>query len=1042
MKRVIILTGLILQFVHLSFAEPLSSPQFPQQDTPFSKAETAFAKENFTKAIVYFQQALPNFKSQKNWEKVVYCYTQLANCYYNGDKLQPGLEAASTAVWYSQQYLPKRSPQVAEAFKLKGDGFFFLRQSDSATYYLTYAKELFLSLHNDRQSVACLEGLAACSFFQSRFGAMETYLHQAYRLAKQKLAPTDDNFATIFQLYGALYQQTGEYEKGLQNALIALNLELAHPSKDSVALANEYNIIGVLYDEKGEWDKAYEYYRQAQLIYWKQDKNHVNLIDIYNNIGLYFFEKEAYSTAVGFLRRSWQLSQKYALPTKLPPCLNTLASCYVKMQAVDSAQYFLRILFRNHLQNAYTFRTQAAVYRQQHAPGAALEAIRKALTMAIAKHGPKHPLVGKIYNDYGEILASIGQHREALKEYDQAFLLFTAGAKENVFRQKAALAKIPSKVSLVKTLTLTAESLLSESLPVPLTAHKKALQAYHQAGQLIDYLRVEYHSDDSKLHLAKLATPIYEKAIEVAYDLYQQTKQPRYLEDILVFSEKNKAILLLDALRESKIKQSAIIPQRWISLENVLIQDKSFYQRKIAEEEQQPARDSVKLSAWRQRLFLANKRHDSLITGFEQTYPAYYRLKYDMQPVDLASLRAQLLHDTNTTLVEYFVGERAIFAIGIRANSIRVHKIPKEESFLATIRRFRESLAFDQLVTNPAAAFSTYTASAHQLYQCLLAPFFTSPLKEGSRLLIIPSDIIGYIPFEALLTRAPKTPKPAYGSHNLSYLMLDCTVSYGYSAYWLMFDRMRRESETSSLKLFAGFAPSFTGNNEPGTVRACDEGALQMLHCNKDEIREASQILNGETFLNQQAAKGQFLAKASQYRILHLATHACLDNQDPLMNRIFFSDGFITAAELYHLPLKADLVVLSACNTGLGKFAQGEGFMSLSRAFAYAGVPSMVMSVWSVDDCSTATLMKYFYQNLSDHLPKDEALRLAKRQYLQTSGSMEGHPFFWAGFILVGDTAPIEEAAGDSNGYLMLLIPFALLTALVILGSGKLKCDD
>jgi CHAT domain-containing protein len=238
--------------------------------------------------------------------------------------------------------------------------------------------------------------------------------------------------------------------------------------------------------------------------------------------------------------------------------------------------------------------------------------------------------------------------------------------------------------------------------------------------------------------------------------------------------------------------------------------------------------------------------------------------------------------------------------------------------------------------------------------------------------------------------------------------------------YWLLFDKAVRKEGNGPLKPFAGFAPAFTGP-APAGVRSCDNTALPALTCNQEEVSEIRAIFDGEAFLHRHSLKEQFLKNASHYRILHLATHACLDDRDPMMHRIFFSDGSVTASELYHLPLRADLVVLSACNSGMGKLAKGEGFMSLSRAFAHAGVPSMVISLWSVEDCSTSTLMKYFYQHLKSGLSKDEALRQAKLQYLNDSGNLESNPFYWAGFVHMGDPIALEAGKAHAPYYAPLL---------------------
>ena len=192
------------------------------------------------------------------------------------------------------------------------------------------------------------------------------------------------------------------------------------------------------------------------------------------------------------------------------------------------------------------------------------------------------------------------------------------------------------------------------------------------------------------------------------------------------------------------------------------------------------------------------------------------------------------------------------------------------------------------------------------------------------------------------------------------------------------------------------------------------------------------------------ASEANFKAKASDFGILHLAMHAFTVDQNPLFSRLIFTpasdtteDNFLHAIELYNMKLHAQMTVLSACNTGLGAVKKGEGIMSLSRAFAYAGVPSLVMSLWSVPDKSTSSIMVDFYKGIKEKRPKDEALRTAKLNYLkQTKVDELTHPFYWAGFIPVGDMTPVESST-NSLWYLIPMILLGILGIVLFMRKGK-----
>ncbi len=191
-------------------------------------------------------------------------------------------------------------------------------------------------------------------------------------------------------------------------------------------------------------------------------------------------------------------------------------------------------------------------------------------------------------------------------------------------------------------------------------------------------------------------------------------------------------------------------------------------------------------------------------------------------------------------------------------------------------------------------------------------------------------------------------------------------------------------------------------------------GSLIQLAWAEKEVTSISKMLNGEIYCYRQATEEVFKNKAPKAGILHIATHAVVNDANPLFSKLIFApdpasgeDGYVNTYELYNMKLRARLVVLSACNTGYGKLVRGEGMMSLARGFMYAGCPSIIMSLWPVDDQSTSILMRNFYGYIKEGQKKDEALRNAKLKFLKSSDEVKSNPFYWSGMIFVGDTNPI-----------------------------------
>jgi CHAT domain-containing protein len=185
----------------------------------------------------------------------------------------------------------------------------------------------------------------------------------------------------------------------------------------------------------------------------------------------------------------------------------------------------------------------------------------------------------------------------------------------------------------------------------------------------------------------------------------------------------------------------------------------------------------------------------------------------------------------------------------------------------------------------------------------------------------------------------------------------------------------------------------------------------------QEEVSNVINIFHGDIFNNEKATESNFKLNSEGYDVLHLAMHTIIDDEDPMYSKMVFSmgndstnDGYLNTFEIYNLNLKAQLAVLSACNTGSGKIRNGEGIMSLARGFIYAGVPSIVMTLWEVDDKSGADIMTNFYSYLKDGQAKDKALQNAKLEYLSTASQLRAHPYFWSAYVNVGNSNPLRKS--------------------------------
>jgi CHAT domain-containing protein len=324
----------------------------------------------------------------------------------------------------------------------------------------------------------------------------------------------------------------------------------------------------------------------------------------------------------------------------------------------------------------------------------------------------------------------------------------------------------------------------------------------------------------------------------------------------------------------------------------------------------------------------------------------------------------------------------------------------------------------------------TYTQTAKELYKEVFAPI--NEYIVGNELIIIPDESLWHLQFDLLLKDTNNN------AEKLPYLLYEYAISYANSAS-LLFD----ENEPSQTSNFTNECVAFSFTNtdsisaENNTIRLEDFRNSQIdLPGTRKEIKEISTILDGTYFYGNTANEMNFKKYANTSRVLHLALHGDIDNNNPDNLKIYFSKGSekeddqLFSHELYSMHIPADLVVLSACNTGSGQVSRAEGIQSLGNAFQYAGTKSLLLSSWEISDKTTPEIMRQFYKNLKEGMPKHKALQKAKIDFLKTSDTFNAVPFYWGSFYILGNTQAIPF---DAFNYTFLFIGIAIVCILLLL---------
>ncbi len=353
-----------------------------------------------------------------------------------------------------------------------------------------------------------------------------------------------------------------------------------------------------------------------------------------------------------------------------------------------------------------------------------------------------------------------------------------------------------------------------------------------------------------------------------------------------------------------------------------------------------------------------------------------------------------------------------------KGNGIVINEI---EDFTTVKNRIIETLRF---LKTPGSTLGSITKSTDYLFNKLLKD--TQVLNLSNEVYIIPDDVLHYLPFEFLTT-------------NNKYLLEQATVSYATALSFI--NNNLSKQEILQEPRIALFAPSYKAF-APSDLQLAVRGEPYYLEGTLKEVNLISKLFsNSDLYINDKASKESFKNLSNNYSILHLSMHSFINDQDSELSSLVFSDKDkdyeLYISELYGLNLNADMAVLSACNTGVGELKTGQGVVSMNTAFTAAGVPSVLSSLWSAPDEATQKIMTLFYKNLKKGETKNTALKNAKLDYLNTTDDPNlKHPYYWAGFILTGDTSAIVS---PTNYWLYAIVSVALILIFFIVAKRRLK---
>lgn len=976
------------------------TPSFQSdQEMKWSKAEVALSeglqlyregsKNSLEQALQKLEQARQLFHSIKNPSREAFTLATIG-------KVHHSLSEKQKALVYYEQALPlfhaaNEPLNAAYTFSSIGQAYNDLGEKQKALNYYAQALSLFHANFDDRSEAVIATRIGTIhDYLGEKQKALENFAHALLLFSANQ---DHDNEAITLNNIGKVYDDLGEKQKALDVLVQSLRLSQGvNDHQQAIAL----NAIGKIYLDLGEEEKALESYTKAlpifQAINDRQGEAYVlvGFGKVYDNIDLPRKALESYSQAL--------------------PIFEAIAD------------------YRG---EAYTLNNIGVVYGNLRDSPNALNSYLRALPLFhnIADHqGEALALnnVGAVYNDLGE--------------------------------PQKALDNLKRSLSLYRALSASggeARALLN--LAISNHAQGKLIEArtnIEAAIAIIESLRTKITNQDFRSSYFATVQGYYRFYIELLMRLHKQHPTDGHDGEALQASERARARALLETLTEANADIRQGVDPKLVERERVLQQrlnGKAHEQMRLLGSVH--TEEQARVVA--QQLGALTAEFRQVETEIRQTSPRYAALTQP-QPLTLREIQTQVL-DADTLLLEYSLGKERSYLWAVTPDSIKTYVLPKREEIETAARRVYAILsARNQRIEGEtqaqreariAQADAQYAEAGTQLSRMVLA--LAAAQLGDKRLLIVGDGALQYIPFAAL-------PDPA-GAVNSAPLVVKHEIVHLPSASTISVQRSETKDRKPAIKTVAVLAdPVFELDDErvktsaaksvtkysqtdslavtqPSPAPSTSQLVQEFTELAKGTgiasrgwriprlpgtREEAAQILalvpatEGKQAIDFAASRATATSSdISQFRYLHFATHGFLDSLRPELSGIVLSmvdeqgkpqDGFLRAHEIFNLKLPAELVVLSACQTGLGKEIQGEGLVSLTRGFMYAGALRVVVSLWSVSDRATAELMTRFYRGMLRD-GKRPAAALRDAQVSLMNDKRWAAPFYWAPFILQGE---------------------------------------
>lgn len=859
---------------------------------------------------------------------------------------------------------------------------------DNFKSWYSQAEKLF----NLDQSTIRTDSIAAVLYLRAFAPALE---NRDGKIAVSSLTRA----ATIRQTHKDFAEATALY---LQSIHINNNF-----FRDTAMLYETCLYLGSVYYQQGMTDSAKFYFEKSSLLSTlKPTPEFPEQERLYNSLGAIYYESANYTQAINYFKKALEFDDDNEESRVI--LQSNIANCLVELSRYDEAINLFKTLLSSKYIKRIILHNTAHAYFKTGNYDSALKYFNK-----VSRQNDE--VTVRMLIDLGKIYSARNKYIESVKVLDSSLYInnILTGSIRSTDRAlnylvRSTLAdKRGESISamnwcenafseLLMSGTIRDMNTISPLLMLDVLKHKafllekeynktqsasyleKCFRTWQDAIQVATYIRRYLDNDEAKIYFQKNKGQTFLEATRVGFAWINKKKDHTAVNDLIGVIEAYKGKILYENIQQASLKSGSKIPAAVKLKEKELKQSISYYTVKLG-----TSTSSSQAAALHHKILSARIELSMLQKQYEK-HPEYNFYKQDTIAKDYRVKLAKALSN-NTALICYRVTNENIYAFCINSADFQTHIIKVTPELKNDLQTFNS-----EVYQHTEGKRYGGNRAAMNLYKQLIEPFETV-LADKQKLVILPDGMLNYIPFEALVT----------GKGNRDFLVLHKKISYHYSVSLLLLshDNASKTGVADNKSLF--LAPFAAEKNIP-------QSDLASLPFSINEVRDMSVT----RWIGDKATKKNLLQHLTSNRIIHLATHAKSGsgNDADALIYLYPSDSSselnnLYLEEIYSLDLRStELVILSACETAGGYNAAGEGLLSLSRAFMYAGSKGMISTLWKTEDQVSARLMQYLYAGMKKGYPAEEALQMAKVRFLEDEGISEKYktPNYWSNFIYVG----------------------------------------